>query len=166
MTLYENIKARRLFLNLSQRELADKLGYKSTSTIAKIEAGKNDIPQSKIKAFAEALETTPGSLMGYTSPIKEYPNTYSIINKAENNENEALLSIQAANKLQVIYDMLSEKGQRKFIEYLFDLKNNGENIDPEKYIENIFTDNLNEEALKLKNKLLKKVKTKNHPRNA
>lgn len=81
MTLYENIKARRLFLKLSQRELADKLGYKSTSTIAKIEAGKNDIPQSKIKAFADALETTPGSLMGYIPPIKECPNIYPIEKK-------------------------------------------------------------------------------------
>lgn len=81
MTLYENIKARRLFLKLSQRELADKLGYKSTSTIAKIESGKNDIPQSKIKAFADALETTPGSLMGYTPPIKEYSNISSIEKK-------------------------------------------------------------------------------------
>lgn len=65
MTLYENIKARRIELNMSQKELAEKLGYKSTSTIAKIESGKNDIPQSKIMAFAKALDTTPGKLMGF-----------------------------------------------------------------------------------------------------
>lgn len=65
MTLYENIKARRLALKLSQEDLARKLGYKSTSTIAKIEAGKIDIPQSKIKAFADALGTTPSALMGW-----------------------------------------------------------------------------------------------------
>ena len=65
MKLYENIKIRRQALKLSQEELAKKLGYKSTSTIAKIEAGKIDLPQSKIKDFADALETTPSALMGW-----------------------------------------------------------------------------------------------------
>lgn len=73
MTLYENIKARRIELNMSQKELADKLGYKSTSTIAKIESGKNDIPQSKIVAFAKALDTTPGKLMGIPT-VERIPN--------------------------------------------------------------------------------------------
>lgn len=62
--LYVNIKKRRLELGLSQEDLANKMGYTSRSSIAKIESGKNDIPQSKIKAFAKALETTPGYLMG------------------------------------------------------------------------------------------------------
>lgn len=55
MTLYERIKARREELEMSQEELAKILGYKSRSTIAKIEAGENDITQSKIVAFAKAL---------------------------------------------------------------------------------------------------------------
>lgn len=63
--LYINIKNRRLELGMSQEELAIKMGYTSRSTIAKIEAGKNDIPQSKIQAFAKALDTTPGALMGW-----------------------------------------------------------------------------------------------------
>lgn len=40
---------------------------KSRSSIQKIEKGENDIPQSKIKAFAVALNTTPEYLMGWTS---------------------------------------------------------------------------------------------------
>ena len=64
LELYENIRARRIALNMTQQELAKKLGYKSTSTIAKIESGKNDIPQAKIAAFAAALDTTPAELMG------------------------------------------------------------------------------------------------------
>ena len=63
--LYKNIKNRRLQLNMSQAELAAKLGYKDRSTIAKIESGENDITQSKIVAFAKALETTPEQLMGW-----------------------------------------------------------------------------------------------------
>ncbi len=64
LELYENIRARRIALNMTQQELAKKLGYKSTSTIAKIESGENDIPQAKIVAFAAALDTTPAELMG------------------------------------------------------------------------------------------------------
>ena len=52
MELYKRIKARREKLGMSQEELATKLGYKSRSTINKIEMGKNDITQSKIIAFA------------------------------------------------------------------------------------------------------------------
>lgn len=64
-TLYDRIKARREELNMSQEDLANKLGYKSRSSINKIEKGENDIPQSKIAAFAKALDTTPGYLMGW-----------------------------------------------------------------------------------------------------
>lgn len=65
MELYRNIKKRREQLGMSQDELAAKLGYKDRSTIAKIEQGINDITQSKIAAFAKALETTPQALMGW-----------------------------------------------------------------------------------------------------
>jgi repressor LexA len=41
------------------------LGYKSRSSINKIEKGINDIPQSKIVEFAKALRTTPEELMGW-----------------------------------------------------------------------------------------------------
>ena len=41
------------------------MGYKDKSSISKIENGKADIPQSKIAAFADALETTTAYLMGW-----------------------------------------------------------------------------------------------------
>lgn len=63
--LYERIKSRREALNMSQEELANKLGYKSRSSINKIEKGENDIPQSKIAAFAKALNTNPRCLTGW-----------------------------------------------------------------------------------------------------
>lgn len=65
MTLYDRIRTRREELGMSQDELAKKLGYKSRSTIAKIESGENDITQSKIVAFAKALGVKPGFLMGW-----------------------------------------------------------------------------------------------------
>ena len=70
--LYYRIRARREELGMSQDDLAKKMGYKSRSSINKIELGENDIPQSKIEAFAKALETTTSWLMGW-SEQKENP---------------------------------------------------------------------------------------------
>ena len=67
MELYENIKHRRKSLKLSQDELAKLTGYTDRTSISKIEAGKVDLPQSKIRLFAQALQTTEGELMGTTS---------------------------------------------------------------------------------------------------
>lgn len=53
------IKQRRLALGMTQEELAHKLGYKSKSTINKIEIGVNGISQSKINDFANALDCSP-----------------------------------------------------------------------------------------------------------
>lgn len=64
-TLYDRIKSRRTELGLTVEELAHKMGYKDKSSISKIENGKADIPQSKIAAFADALQTTTAYLMGW-----------------------------------------------------------------------------------------------------
>jgi transcriptional regulator with XRE-family HTH domain len=53
------IRQRRIELGMTQEELAHKLGYKSKSTINKIEIGVNGISQSKIKDFAAALDCSP-----------------------------------------------------------------------------------------------------------
>lgn len=65
LEIYKRIRARREELGISQEELAKRMGYKSRSSINKIEKGENDIPQSKIVAFAQALRTTPEALMGW-----------------------------------------------------------------------------------------------------
>ena len=62
--LYRNIKRFRKELKMSQEDLAKKTGYTDRSSIAKIEKGMVDLPQSKIFLFAEALNVTPGELMG------------------------------------------------------------------------------------------------------
>jgi len=64
LDLYLNIKKYRKALGLTQEELARRTGYTDRSSIAKIEKGEVDIPQSKIKSFAEALGVAPGVLMG------------------------------------------------------------------------------------------------------
>lgn len=64
METNENIKYLREKLGLSQETLAEMVGYSDRSSIAKIEAGKVDLSQSKIAAFAAALSVTPAQLMG------------------------------------------------------------------------------------------------------
>ena len=74
-TVGENILLMRKRLGWTQEELAKRMGYKSKSTINKIELGINDIPQSKIVQFADVLGTTPAHLMGWndeeTTPPEE-----------------------------------------------------------------------------------------------
>ena len=64
MTVGERIKQRRIELNLSQEELALKVGYKSRSSINKIELAR-DLPLRKVELMAKALDTTPAYLMGW-----------------------------------------------------------------------------------------------------
>ena len=64
-TIGNNISRIRKDLGLTQEDLAKLMGYKSKSTINKIELGINDIPQSKIVQFAQVLGTTPAELMGW-----------------------------------------------------------------------------------------------------
>ena len=71
MTIGERIKARRKELQMSQRELSARMGYSNHSTITRIEAGKVDLPQSRIAQFAQALGVTPSHLMGWDAPPKE-----------------------------------------------------------------------------------------------
>lgn len=63
------IKTRRQELGFTQQDLASMVGYKSRSTINKIELGRNDIVQSSIQKIADALQTTPAYLMGWS----DYP---------------------------------------------------------------------------------------------
>lgn len=72
-TIGKNISRIRKNLGITQEELAKMMGYKSKSTINKIELGVNDIPQSKIVQFAKVLGTTPAELMGWSEEKKISP---------------------------------------------------------------------------------------------
>ena len=67
----DRIKERREYLKMSQDDLAKKLGYKSRSSINKIERDASGLPQSKIVAIANALNTTPAYIMGWESDKPE-----------------------------------------------------------------------------------------------
>ena len=59
MTIGQRVKIRREELGMSQEELATKVGYKSKSSINKIELGFRVLTQSKIKVIADALGNHP-----------------------------------------------------------------------------------------------------------
>lgn len=66
MTIGERIKERRIELGMTQDELAKIVGYKSRSSINKIELSR-DLPLKKVSLIAAALDTPPGYLMGWES---------------------------------------------------------------------------------------------------
>lgn len=69
MTIGDRIKARREELGWTQEELAMKMGYKSKSTINKVEMGKVDISQKRIPQYARVLMTTERYLMGWDEAV-------------------------------------------------------------------------------------------------
>lgn len=78
-TLYENIKTRRKELKLTQTDLAEKMGYSHKSVISKIEKGEINLPQSRIIDFANALDTTPEQLMGWSRSKEEIKTEVEIL---------------------------------------------------------------------------------------
>lgn len=63
MSIGENIRKRRLALNLSQQELADALGYKTRSSIAKIEKNSSALTPDKLQTLANTLRTSVNFLI-------------------------------------------------------------------------------------------------------
>lgn len=118
MNTADIIKKRREELGLSQEELADKLGYKSRSSINKIELGLSDIPFSKIPLFAKALEIEPEILMGWEK------------NKKQEDSNIDMNTVNTDYIMIPLYESISAgygASNSEFIEMIpvFGLKKNG-----------------------------------------
>ena len=117
LQLYKNIKKRRLELQLTQTDLASKLGYADKSMIAKIEKGLVDLPQSKILAFADVLQISPSDLMGWEQVDanfsgKEAPK--EIYDKFRNNVSKFHGD---SKELLDVYQKLSSTNQKKVLTY-------------------------------------------------
>lgn len=70
MTIGQRIKQRREEIKMSQEELAHKIGYKSRSSINKIELDIQQLTQRKIKAIADALDTTANYILGIDEEVQ------------------------------------------------------------------------------------------------
>lgn len=84
MEIGNRIKLRREELGMSQEELATKVGYKSRSSINKIEIDGRGLPQKKIALFAKVLKTTPAYLMGWEAMSDEEIGNVFFDNTREN----------------------------------------------------------------------------------
>lgn len=104
----KRIRKRREELEMTQEELADKLHYKSKTTIAKIENGTNDIVQSKVVEFAEALKTSPAYLMGWVDIAEETRPTKQELEKIKSNSYENLVIIEMKK--------MNQKGKVKLLD--------------------------------------------------
>lgn len=74
-TFGERIKKLRLDLGLTQEEVAAAVGYKSRSSINKVEIGFNEVSQSRVMMFARALRTNPAYLIG----LSDDPSSISVL---------------------------------------------------------------------------------------
>ena len=101
------IKQLRIALNMSQDDLAEKCGYKTRSSIAKIETGAAGIPFDKITLFAKALRTTSEELRDIYSTFTNYS-----------------LSDFESVILSYLRE-LNEQGQNKVLEYIKDIAETG-----------------------------------------
>lgn len=109
----ERIKLRRKQLGLSQADLAIKLGYKSRSSLNKIEKDSRNLTQSKIKAIADVLETTPSWIMGWDDEPE----------KAATTEETKIDS--RLQKVIDCYNGMNVEGQNRLIEQAELLKSSG-----------------------------------------
>jgi transcriptional regulator len=132
MNTADIIKKRREELGLSQEELAAKLGYKSRSSINKIELGLSDIPFSKIPLFAKALELEPEILMGWgkekvNEKLEEVLKSHNKYPKTElkgeftiteniNDEYIRILNVENEKANEMIYNLKRNEYDSKMID--------------------------------------------------
>lgn len=118
MSIGEKIKERRLELKWSLRTLSDKMGYANHSTIARIESGEVDLPQSKIVKFAEVLGVDVAYLMDWEKVQKKNDVLTDIVVRLRTDEDFAIFCEKAsqltpeqfASVMQVVDTFLSMKG--------------------------------------------------------
>ncbi len=67
MTIGQRIRERRIELNMTQEELAKRMGYTSKSTVCKVETDtKENITTDRLERFAVVLKTNISYLMGWS----------------------------------------------------------------------------------------------------
>lgn len=110
MTVGERIKQKRIELELSQDELAKKVGYKSRSSIQKIEASRK-LPLDKVDLMARALDCSHGYLMGWEDE-ESIPQDLIDYYIDEDNDKKLLFAYHNANpEVRQMIDYLLKSAQ-------------------------------------------------------
>lgn len=122
MNLYTNIKNRRLQLNMTQTELAMKVGYRDKGSISRIENGSIDLTQSQIERFAKALECTPAYLMGWDDNDNSLSETSQFIDKLKDALKISVVLDLNSEEEQIIknYRKLDERGKKHILDIISD----------------------------------------------
>lgn len=68
----EKIRNRRTELEMTQQELAERMGYKHKSSINKIELGMTEVTIDQAELFADVLDVPVSYLMGWTEEQNDY----------------------------------------------------------------------------------------------
>lgn len=89
MTVGERIKKRRIELGMTQDELAHKCGYKSRSSVNKIELAR-DLPLKKATKMAQVLDCEPGYLLGWND-VEPSDDTMRLVATIAKEENSHLI---------------------------------------------------------------------------
>ena len=113
------VRERRLALNMTQEELAHKCGYKSRSSINKIEL-QRDIPIKKLKPIADVLDISLAELLDWKEEPQgnlSYIDTKAVAELMANPSNSKLISL--INKL----DDEQKEELYNYANYLMDKKN-------------------------------------------
>lgn len=66
MTVGQRIKLKREEKGLSQKELANLIGYESKSAVSYIESDKREVPFDKLSEIAKVLDVSPNWLLGWS----------------------------------------------------------------------------------------------------
>lgn len=114
MNFSTNLRYLRKKFNMSQEALAEKLGYKSFTTIQKWESGISEPSISTVKVIADIFNVTMNQL----------------INEDVSNPAAPAALAEDEQELIFLYRELNEEGQEKLLEYADDLVASG------KYIKN------------------------------
>ena len=101
MKIGDRIKHRRIELGMSQDELARRLGYRSRSSINKIEKDASGLPQTKIAAIASVLQTTPSYIMGWEEVQKKNNVTADIVIRLRSDD-DFLSIVEGLNQLDKV----------------------------------------------------------------
>lgn len=114
MNVGDRIKKRRLELGLTQEELAKKAGYKSRSSINKIELSR-DLPLPKVQEVARILDCSPSYLLGWEDKeqLIETAKTDVMLSNMDNRLKEYALKLSKLpkEKQDLILKMIDELGK-------------------------------------------------------
>ena len=129
MTIGDKIKQLRTEREWSQEQVARMLGYKSRSTINKIELGINELTQSKIVAFANLFGVEPWQLLN-DEPL----NMAEIKSQWERTDRERMIQAEvkvyedvqslfgkSAFELLSCFNQLNKAGQEKALAQIQDM---------------------------------------------